>query len=87
MRIIYRNSFKKSFDKLSFKLQERFLQNIKLFAIDPHDPRLNNHPLKGTYAGYRSINVGGDLRAIYKCIGNQIVFFVNIGTYSELYDE
>jgi len=41
--------------------------------------------LKGKYTGYRSINIGGALRAAYKLIDSEIYFFVEISTHSELY--
>jgi len=46
---------------------------------------LNNHPLKGKYADCRSINIGGDLRAVYKYTDENSCVFIKIGTHSELY--
>jgi addiction module RelE/StbE family toxin len=85
MRIAYHKTFKKSFEKLSAESREKFRQNIKLFTIDPFDRRLNNHILKGKFANCRSINVGGDLRAIYKRIGNEELLFMKIGAHHDLY--
>lgn len=85
MRTEYHKNFKKSFSKLSAKTQDEFRRRMELFAIDQFDRQLNNHPLKGKYAGYRSINIGGDLRAAYKRINSEIYFFVEIGTHSGLY--
>ncbi len=85
MRIDYHKNFKKGFSKLSVKSQEEFRRRIELFAINQFDRQLNNHPLKGKSTGYRSINIGGDLRAAYKLIDNEIYFFVEIGPHSELY--
>jgi len=85
MRINYHKNFKKSFSKLSVKNQEEFRRRIELFAINQFDQQLNNHPLKGKYTGYRSINIAGDLCAAYKLIDNEIYFFVEIGTHSEIY--
>jgi len=47
---------------------------------------LNNHPLRGEHRGYRSINVGGDLRVIYEEIDSHIAHFILIDTHSNLYE-
>ncbi|PIP31366.1 hypothetical protein COX24_04015 [bacterium (Candidatus Gribaldobacteria) CG23_combo_of_CG06-09_8_20_14_all_37_87_8] len=46
---------------------------------------LNNHPLRGNYVDYRSINITGDLRAVFKLINENEAIFVRVGTHSELY--
>ena len=76
--------FKKDFQKLSQRLKEKFAERILLFEKDQFDPILNNHALKGRYLGYRSINVTGDLRAIFKKSGNEAIFVV-IDSHSNLY--
>lgn len=52
---------------------------------DSSDQRLRIHPLKGSYAGYWSMNISGDFRALYLLRGNEIIIFALIGTHSELY--
>ena len=47
---------------------------------------LNNHPLRGEHRGYRSINVGGDLRVIYEEIDHSTAQFILIDTHSNLYE-
>lgn len=78
------SGFKKSFQKLPQKIQEKFVERIFLFEKDQFDPVLNNHALKGSYSGYRSINITGDIRAIYKKTDNEATF-VAIGSHSHLY--
>lgn len=85
MTIQYLPKFKKQYQKLSPKLQQQFDDRLQLFLIDATDPRLRVHPLKGTYAGYWSLNVSGDLRALYLAQGDSIIIFALIGTHSELY--
>ncbi|MCL4366180.1 type II toxin-antitoxin system mRNA interferase toxin, RelE/StbE family [Patescibacteria group bacterium] len=65
-------------------IQERFKERILLFQKDQFDPVLNNHSLKGQYLGYRSLNISGDLRAIFKINGSEVIF-VAIGSHSNLY--
>lgn len=52
---------------------------------DEYDPVLNNHLLKGKYQGYRSINITGDIRAVYKKISRDKAAFVTVGKHSRLY--
>lgn len=84
MNIAYNKDLKKDYKRLSKKIQEKFDNRILLFQKDQFDPTLNNHALRGTYLGYRSINITGDLRAIYKSVGEDITF-VTIDSHSNLY--
>ena len=53
---------------------------------DPFFPILQNHQLHGGWEGYGSINIGGDLRAIYYYENKDTVKFVNIDTHGNLYE-
>lgn len=81
----YNKDFKKSYQKLSKKVQKRFEERILLFEQDEFNPVLNNHSLRGKYLGYRSINITGDLRAIFKKISDNALF-VAINSHSNLYN-
>lgn len=85
MIIKLHKNFVKQYKKLRESEKERFKERRNLFLQDEFNPILNNHPLKGKYQGYRSINVTGDLRAIFKREVNMIIF-VTIGSHSELYN-
>lgn len=85
MTIQYLPKFKKQYKKLPIKFQEQFDERVLLFAINPRDPRLRIHPLKGQFAGYWSLNINGDIRALYIVRGETLVMFALIGTHSELY--
>jgi mRNA interferase RelE/StbE len=85
MTIQYTPKFKKQYKKLPDKLQLRFDQRLRLFVKDPTNPVLRTHPLKGSYSGYWSINISGDLRALYLKKGDELVIFALIGTHSQLY--
>jgi addiction module RelE/StbE family toxin len=77
--------FKKQYKKLPSKIQQQFDERLRLFIVSPTDPRLNVHALKGKYDGYWSMNVSGDLRALYRRAGDTIIIFGFIGTHSQLY--
>lgn len=77
-------TFKKLYRKLPGKTQTQFEERLRLFAKEPGHPMLRVHPLKGTFSGYWSLNVSGDVRAIFHQEG-EVVTFVLIGTHSQLY--
>lgn len=85
MQIVFGGSFKKKYKKLKPGEQKKLQDRLLLFERRPMDPILNNHALKGKYRGYRSINVTGDLRAIYKLVKKGTALFIKIDTHSNLY--
>lgn len=85
MEIHYSQTFKKQYRKLSKKIQYQFDERLYLWIQDASDPRLRVHPLHGKHAGYWSMNVSGDIRALYRRDGDSVVIFALIGTHSSLY--
>ena len=85
MRIRYHRDFERGYQKLRKNQQERVRERIALFANDKFHPLLNNHPLCGKYQGYHSINIDGDLRAIYRELNQDTTYFIEIGTHNRLY--
>lgn len=85
MIIDYSKKFVKEFEKLPTKLQRKFQERILLFIKNPNHPLLRNHPLVGELMGLRSINVTGDIRALYQDSGENRVIFIAIGSHSQLY--
>lgn len=85
MRIRFHKNFEKQYKKLKEGQKKRVQERLVLFLENPFNSVLGNHPLKGKYKGYRSINVAGDLRAVYKFINGQECIFVTIDTHSNLY--
>lgn len=84
MVINFHTDFIKGSGKLTNQQKEKLTQRLKLFELDEFDPILNNHSLRGKYLGCRSINITGDLRAIFKKNGDQVLF-IAIGSHSKLY--
>jgi len=85
MIIQYLPKFKKQYKKLPIKFQKQFNERLQLFLINPISPQLRVHPLRGNYAGYWSMSVNGDIRALYIMQGEVIIIFALIGSHSELY--
>jgi YafQ family addiction module toxin component len=84
-QIDFSKSFIKQFQKLRDNQKTRFYERLELFKKNPHDQVLRDHALKGKHKGYRSIDIEGDLRAVYYVHEDRVVVFALIGTHSELY--
>ena len=84
MVINYHKDFIKDSKRLTVPQKEKLIQRLKLFGQEEFNPILNNHSLKGKYLGYRSINITGDLRAIYKKNRTEAIFVV-LDSHSHLY--
>lgn len=85
MKIDYHKKFYKTFDKLPVKMQEKFYERLRIFSQNPFNVVLNNHALTGEYRGYRSIDITGDLRAIFELIDKDTSLFIMVDTHSNLY--
>ncbi|NDK08640.1 type II toxin-antitoxin system mRNA interferase toxin, RelE/StbE family [Candidatus Gracilibacteria bacterium] len=88
MDVKYTKSYKKSFSKLDSKIKTKTIERIAIFSVNPFEKILNNHKLLGEYDGYRSINITGDYRAIFREYPDgtyEFVEFIDIGTHSKLY--
>lgn len=88
MNVQLDSDFTKKLKKQRVLVRKNFKERIIIFSKDPDYPKLNNHPLREKWEGYRSIDITDDWRAIYKEIrirGEIIAYFVAIGTHEELY--
>ena len=81
---IFHKNFEKSYTKQDKQVKNAFEERRNLLIIDPEHLLLNSHSLQGKWKGCRSINITGDIRAIYKTEGF-FVIFIEIGTHSQLY--
>ena len=84
-QIDFTKSFIKQFEKLRENQKNRFYERLELFKKNPHDRVLRDHALKGKYKGYRSIDIEGDLRALYYVKDDVVILFAFIGSHSQLY--
>lgn len=84
MKILLHQDFVKQYHKLRKSEQKKFQIRRDLFLQDEFNPILNNHSLKGRYLGYRSINITGDLRVIFRK-NEEVVIFIAIDSHSNLY--
>lgn len=84
MTIQYSRDFIKQAKKLSPGLRRKIQERIELFRDNPIHPTLRNHALKGKYKAYRSIDITGDVRALYVQREDEAIFDA-VGTHSQLY--
>jgi len=85
MKIRFHGNFEKQYRKLRKNEQSQVRKRLSLFSKDEFNPILNNHPLSGKYKGYRSVNITGDIRALYKYQNPSIRIFVVIDSHGNLY--
>lgn len=85
MRFVPSILFEKVYKKLTEELRSKILERLKMFATDEFDPILNNHKLKYEYESFRSINITGDWRLIFRKISSQTVLLHRVGTHSQLF--
>ena len=85
MIIILHKRFSKMASKLHPKTKQKMIERMGLFTQNPTDSRLRNHALNTPYKGSYSIDITGDIRAIYQLINDETALFTHIGTHSQLY--
>ena len=87
-RIEFAPLFTKQRQAATLEVEEAFLDMLELFLEDPTNLFLRNHPLRDKFAGFRSIDVTDDIRAVFKeeqSGKRKIVTFHLLGTHDELY--
>ena len=85
MQYILSKRFGKDFKKLPKSTKKKVIIVLQKFINNPQDQSLNSHSLSGRWNKHFSINVTGDVRAVYVFIEDEIVYFVAVGSHSELY--
>lgn len=85
MRVYFHKNFKKRYRSLNSSERKKWNERLALFMSNAFHPVLYNHALRGEYSGYRSINITGDLRALYEPVGKDTALFITIDTHGNLY--
>jgi mRNA-degrading endonuclease YafQ of YafQ-DinJ toxin-antitoxin module len=57
---------------------------LRRFAVDPQDPLLRTHRLKGDLADYWAFRVDDDVRVLFRWNGDE-AFLVNLGSHDQVY--
>ncbi|MFZ2500906.1 MAG: type II toxin-antitoxin system mRNA interferase toxin, RelE/StbE family [Minisyncoccia bacterium] len=77
--------FKRQWQKLSQKLQAKTQDRLLLLSLNEYNEVLNNHKLHPPFDAYRSINITGDLRLVYRRTDSRTLYLRAIGTHHQLY--
>jgi len=85
MRIGYSKQFKKQYKKLHENNRDKFVAKLNLLVENPNNPTLSLHKLHGKLKNYMSINITGDVRAVFVYVSSDTIDFVAIGSHSDLY--
>ncbi len=86
--IEYTTLFNKQQKAAPLKIKIAFREARELFLYNPTHPHLRNHALREKFAGYRSIDVTDDWRALFKVRRSKaqtIITFHILGTHMQLY--
>jgi len=89
MQIKRHKRFTKAFIELHSKVADKVIETITIFSENPFDIRLRNHALQWKrYQGFRSLDVTGDYRIIFKELSDgtyELIELVDVWTHSQLY--
>lgn len=85
MHLIEGRGFEKQLAKLSKGLRAKVRERVQMLDVDSTHPILNDHKLNTPFEGYRSINITGDYRLVYKKIDANTYYLRAVGTHHELY--
>ena len=86
MKFFYSKQFKKSYQKLSAKQQQKVDESLMLFEQNPFFSSLKNHALRGRYKGLRALSAGGDLRIVFREKEKYLeVVFLQVGSHNQVY--
>lgn len=82
--IDYSKLFKKELSKAIKPIRLKAIERIEELRRGIDNPLHEIHPLHAEYAGYKSCNVTGDRRIIFRIEGNTL-FLRRLGTHPQLY--
>ena len=84
MRLTASSRFLRKARKLPEPQSSMLRAAIRRFALDPQDPLLRTHKLKGDLAAYWAFSVDDDLRVLFRWEGEE-AFLVNLGSHDQVY--
>lgn len=84
MEFVYTKRFVKELAKFSKPIKDKVRERIAIFSVNENNTILNNHKLNPPWGGYKSMNVTGNIRIVYKKDTKSCTLY-RIGTHSQLY--
>ena len=85
MQLLEGRTFEKQFAKLPKSTRTKVRERVHMLVTDSSHPLLNDHKLGPPYDGYRSINITGDWRLVYRRIDAHIIYLRAVGMHHQLY--
>lgn len=85
MRFSEHRVFERQYKKLSDELRKKVGERLALLIADERNLLLNDHKLNPPFEGYRSINITGDYRLVYKKLARDVYFLRAVGTHHQLF--
>ena len=84
MRLSASSRFLRKVKKLHEPQASMLRAALRRFAVEPQDPLLRTHKLKGELEAYWAFSVDDDLRVVFRWEGDE-AFLVNLGSHDEVY--
>ena len=84
MRVTASTRFLRKARKLREPQASMLRAALRRFAVDPQDPLLRTHRLKGDLGAYWALSVDDDLRVLFRWEAEES-FLVNLGSHDEVY--
>ena len=81
MKIIYSGKFAKEYRRLPLKVKKAAEKKERIFRIDPFDPSLKTHMLKGKLKDYYSFSIDYQSRIIFEFVGKDVIWFHSVRTH------
>lgn len=82
MKIYYSHKFIKAYKKIPYEIKLAAEKKEKLFRLNPFDPQLKTHKLKGELSDYYSFSISYHFRIVFHFENDQDVVFDIIGTHA-----
>ena len=84
--VVYQSRFRRQYKKLSEKMQDLVDERVDLYKRDVRNPKLRVHALHGKLEGHLSMDITGDVRAVFEEKEDDgVVVFRAVGTHGQLY--
>ena len=84
LRLVASSPFLRKAKKLREPKTSMLPAALRRFALDPQDPLLRTHKLKGDLEAYWAFTVDDDLRVLFRWEGEE-AFLVNLGSRDQVY--
>ncbi len=84
LRVIASTRFIRKARKLREPQASMLRAALRRFAVDPQDPLLRTHKLKGELDAYWAFSVDSGLRVLFRWEGDE-AFLVNLGSHDQVY--